>query len=217
MDKNFGENGDTYIHYTTGMSQAVLDLKDITPKDNKIVTIISILVILVILIITQKSLKLPIILIGLIEFGIFINLSLCYLAGEDINFMCYIILSSIQLGSTVDYAILYTDKYQKNLEFMSANEAAYKALRDSAFSILTSVAIMAGCCLSVTIVATNTIVKQITWLIARGSIISGILTIVVLPALLVVFTGNKKLKKRGKQEAKLLKTLEKSRKKKQAA
>ena len=213
LDKNFGENEETHIHYTTGMSQAVLDLKEITPRDNMIVTIISIIVILVILIISQKSLKLPIILIGLIEFGIFINLSLCYFTGEDINFMCYIILSSIQLGSTVDYAILYTDKYQKNLEFMPAKEAAYKALRDSAFSILTSVAIMAGCCLSVTIVATNTIVKQITWLIARGSIISGILTIVVLPALLVVFTGNKKLKKRGKQEAKLLKILEKNKKK----
>ena len=213
LDKNFGENSDTYIHYTTGMSQAVLDLREITPKDNTIVTLISILVILVILIISQKSLKLPIILIGLIEFGIFINLSLCYIAGEDINFMCYIILSSIQLGSTVDYAILYTDKYQKNLEFMPAKEAAYKALRDSAFSIMTSVAIMAGCCLSVTLVATNTIVKQITWLIARGSIISGILTIVVLPALLVVFTGNKKLKKRGREEAKLLKILEKTQKK----
>ena len=213
----FGENEETHIHYTTGMSQAVLDLRDITPRDNQLVTIISILVILIILIITQKSLKLPIILIGLIEFGIFINLSLCYIFGEDINFMCYIILSSIQLGSTVDYAILYTDKYQKNLEFMSANEAAYKALRDSAFSILTSVAIMAGCCLSVTIVATNTIVKQITWLIARGSMISGILTIVVLPALLVVFTGNKKLKKRGRQEAKLLKLVEKAKKKQQTA
>ena len=213
LDKNFGENGETYIHYTTGMSQAVLDLREITPKDNTIVTLISILVILVILIISQKSIKLPIILIGLIEFGIFINLSLCYIAGEDINFMCYIILSSIQLGSTVDYAILYTDKYQKNLEFMPAKEAAYKALRDSAFSIMTSVAIMAGCCLSVTLVATNTIVKQITWLIARGSIISGILTIVVLPALLVVFTGNKKLKKRGREEAKMLRILEKAKKK----
>ena len=213
LDKNFGENTETHIHYTTGMSQAVLDLKEITPKDNMVVSLISIAVILVILIISQRSLKLPIILIGLIEFGIFINLSLCYFAGEDINFMCYIILSSIQLGSTVDYAILYTDKYQKNLEFMPAKEAAYKALRDSAFSILTSVAIMAGCCLSVTIVATNTIVKQITWLIARGSIISGILTIVVLPALLVVFTGNKKLKKRGREEARLLKSYERSKKK----
>ena len=159
--------------------------------------------------ISQKSIKLPIILVALIEFGIFINLALCYIANEDINFMCYIILSSIQLGSTVDYAILYTDKYQKNLEFMPANEAAYKALRDSAFSIMTSVAIMAGCTLSVTLVATNTIVKQITWLIARGSIISGFLTIVVLPALLVVFTGNKKLKKRGREEAKLLKMVDK--------
>ena len=213
LDKNFGENAETHIHYTTGMAQAVMDLKDITPKDNMVVSLISIAVILVILMISQKSIKLPIILIGLIEFGIFINLSLCYLAGEDINFMCYIILSSIQLGSTVDYAILYTDKYQKNLEFMPAKEAAYKALRDSAFSILTSVAIMAGCCLSVTIVATNTIVKQITWLIARGSIISGILTIVVLPALLVVFTGNKNLKKRGREEAKKLKKIERDKKK----
>ena len=217
LANRFGPNEETHIHYTTGMSQAVLDLKDITPRDNQLVSIISILVILVILIITQKSIKLPIILIGLIEFGIFINLSLCYIFGEDINFMCYIILSSIQLGSTVDYAILYTDKYQKNLEFMSANEAAYKALRDSAFSILTSVAIMAGCTLSVTIVASNTIVKQITWLIARGSIISGFLTIVVLPALLVVFTGNKKLKKRGRQEARLLKLVEKTKKKQEAA
>ena len=209
LNKNFGENGDTHIHYTTGMSQAVLDLREITPKDNMVVSLISILVILVILIISQKSIKLPIILVALIEFGIFINLALCYIAHEDINFMCYIILSSIQLGSTVDYAILYTDKYQKNLEFMPANEAAYKALRDSAFSIMTSVAIMAGCTLSVTLVATNTIVKQITWLIARGSIISGFLTIVVLPALLVVFTGNKKLKKRGREEAKLLKMVDK--------
>ena len=213
LSTNFGENGETHIHYTTGMAQAVMDLKDITPKDNMVVSLISIAVILVILMISQKSIKLPIILIGLIEFGIFINLSLCYLAGEDINFMCYIILSSIQLGSTVDYAILYTDKYQKNLEFMPAKEAAYKALRDSAFSILTSVAIMAGCCLSVTIVATNTIVKQITWLIARGSMISGILTIVVLPALLVVFTGNKKLKKRGREEAKKLRDEERKKKK----
>jgi len=214
LAKNFGENNaDVHIHYTTGMAQAILDLQEITPKDNGMVTTLSILIILVILIISQRSLKLPILLIGLIEFGIFINLSICYLAGEDINFMCYIILSSIQLGSTVDYAILYTDKYQKNLEYMPANEAAYKALRDSAFSIITSVSIMAGCTLSVAIVATNTIVQQITWLIARGSVISGFLTIVVLPPLLVVFTGNKKLKKRGREDAKILRTIEKTKRK----
>lgn len=210
LDKNFGENtDDKRSYYITGMSQGVQDLRSITPKDNLMVSGISILIILIILVITQKSIKMPIILIGLIEFGIFINLSLCYIMGEDINFMCYIILSSIQLGSTVDYAILYTDKYQSNLQFMPANEAAYKALRDSAVSIITSVAIMAGCCLSVTTVATNTIVKQITWLIARGSMISGVLTIVVLPALLVVFTGNKKLKKSGRHAARILSIKEK--------
>ncbi len=211
LNKNFGENTDTERnYYCTGMSQGVQDLKEITPTDNLWVTIVSVLIILVILVFTQKSIKLPVILIALIELGIFINLSLCYIAGEDLNFMCYIILSSIQLGSTVDYAILYTDKYQTNLKVMPANEAAYKALRDSAVSILTSVAIMAGCCLSVTIVASNAIVRQITWLIARGAIISGILTLLVLPALLVVFTGNKKLKKKGKEKARTIKKEEKS-------
>ena len=194
--------------YITGMAQAVLDLKEITPTDFMLVTLISVLVILLVLIVSQKSIKMPILLVALIELGIFINLSLCYIAHEEINFMCYIILSSIQLGSTVDYAILYTDKYQRNLEYMSANEAAYKALRDSASSILTSVCIMAGCCLSVTIVASNTIVKQMTWLIARGSIISGILTVLVLPSLLVVFTGHKKLKRRGLQQSRIVKSID---------
>ncbi|MEG2561429.1 MAG: MMPL family transporter, partial [Clostridia bacterium] len=92
---------------------------------------------------------------------------------------------------------------------MPAKEAGYKALRDSGSSVITSVAIMAGCCLSVSLVTTNKIVAEITMMIARGSIISGILVMVLLPALLVLCTGNKKLKKVGKLEAKKLKSKEK--------
>ena len=195
--------GDDY--YMTGMSQAVEDLKGITPRDFAVVSISSVLLILVVLLIALRSIKLPIILIAVIEFGIFVNLSFTYMLGQSINFMAYIIISSIQLGATVDYAILYTVKYQRYLDIMPAKEAGYRALRDSGASILTSVAIMAGCCLSVALVTSNRIVGEITLMIARGAVVSGVLTLLVLPAVLVSFTGNKKLKKLGKKESKKIK------------
>lgn len=208
FQEQFGED-----YYVTGMSQAVEDLKVITPRDFAVVSISSILLILVVLIIALKSFKLPILLIAVIEFGIFINLSISYMLGESINFMAYIIISSIQLGATVDYAILYTVKYQRYLDIMPAKEAGYRALRDSGVSILTSVAIMAGCCLSVALVTSNKIVGEITLMIARGAIISGVLTLLLLPAILVLFTGNKKLKKLGKKESKKIKKESKNKKK----
>ena len=205
LDDNFGSGN----YYITGMSQAVEDLKVITPMDNMIVNIVSVLLIFVVLLIALKSIKLPILLISVIELGIFINLSISYVLGQSVNFMAYIIISAIQLGATVDYAILYTVKYQRYLDVMPAKEASYRALRDSGVSILTSVAIMAGCCLSVALVTSNRIVGEITLMIARGSIISGLLTLLVLPALLVVTTGNRKLKKEGKRASKELKKQEK--------
>ncbi len=195
--------GDDY--YMTGMSQAVEDLKLITPRDFAVVSISSVLLILVVLLIAFRSVKLPIILIAVIEFGIFVNLSFTYMLRQSINFMAYIIISSIQLGATVDYAILYTVKYQRYLDITPAKEAGYRALRDSGASILTSVAIMAGCCLSVALVTSNRIVGEITLMIARGAVVSGVLTLLVLPAVLVSFTGNKKLKKLGKKESKRIK------------
>ena len=189
LGKYFGED-----YYLTGMSQAVEDLKEITPTDFNIVTIVSVLIILVVLLFTLRSFKMSAIIIAVIEFGIFLNLTLCYIVGQQINFMAYIILSSIQLGATVDYAILFTVKYKNYLGALPARQAAYKGLTESGVSILTSVAILAGCCLSVSLITSNRIVSEITMLIARGAIISGILVLVLLPALLIMFTGNQKLK-----------------------
>ncbi len=193
--------------YLTGMSQAVADLQEITPTDFNIVTIVSVLIILVVLLFTLRSVKMSAIIIAVIEFGIFINLTLCYIVGQEINFMAYIILSSIQLGATVDYAILFTVKYKNYLGSLPARQAAYKGLTESGVSILTSVAILAGCCLSVSLITSNRIVSEITMLIARGAIISGILVLVLLPALLIMFTGNQKLKtaRIRKRQFKLLK------------
>ncbi|MEG2562005.1 MAG: MMPL family transporter, partial [Clostridia bacterium] len=91
-DKNF--KGEKY--YITGMSQAVEDLRGITPRDNAVVSIVSILIIFVILVFALRSFKLSALLIAVIEFGIFLNLSLSYMIGQEINFMAYIIISSIQ-------------------------------------------------------------------------------------------------------------------------
>lgn len=180
----------------TGTVQAVKDLKTITPNDFLIVNIVSILIILLVLVLTLKSFKLSVILIAIIELGIYINLALCFLLKQNLNFMAYIIISSIQLGATVDYAILYALKFKAYQSKMPSREAAYRALTDSGNAILTSVALMAGCCLSVSMVTSNRIVAEITLMIARGSIISGFLVMLVLPALLVVFVGNKKMRVR---------------------
>lgn len=190
--------GDDY--YVTGMTQAVNDLRDITPHDFMMVTLVSIVIILIILLFALRSVKLSVLLVGLIELGIFLNLSICYIFSQSVNFMAYIIISSIQLGATVDYAILMTVKYQRYLKEYPAKEAAYRALTESGTSIMTSVAIMAGCCLSVSLVTSNRIVGEITNLIARGSIISGLLVYLLLPALMRVFTGNMKLKKKKVKE-----------------
>ena len=192
LDDEFGQ-GDYYI---TGMTQAVSDLQDITPTDFMVVSIVSVAIIFVILLFTLRSIKMSTIVVLVIEFGIFVNLSISYIFGQSVNFMAYIILSSIQLGATVDYAILYTVKYQNYLGLRSSREAAYTALTESGVSIMTSVAILAGCCLSVSLITTNIIVSEITLMIARGSIISGILVMLLLPALLIICTGNQKLEKR---------------------
>ena len=205
--------GEETKYYLTGMAQAVEDLREITPTDFMIVSLVSVAIILVVLLFALKSFKYSAIIIAVIEFGIFINLSITYIMGQSLNFMAYIIISSIQLGATVDYAILYADKYLKNLDLMPSKEAAYKALRDSGVSVMTSVAIMAGCTLSVALVTSNKIVSEICLMISRGSLISGILTLVLLPSLMILFTSNTKLKKIGKHHRKSLKIVEKIQKK----
>lgn len=202
LDANFEEEG----YYITGMSQASLDLQEITPTDFLVITLVSIAIILVILLFTMKSFKISFLIILVIEFGIFVNLSLSVIMGATLNFIGYIIISSIQLGATVDYAILFAVKYKKYAEEMSAREAAFRALNECALSVITSVAIMAGCCLSVYFVTSNLIVKEITMLIARGSIISGVLVFFVLPSVMILFTGRvADLTPRGRKEARAIK------------
>ena len=158
-----------------------------TPTDFAVVTIISVVAILIILIVTLRGIKLPILLVALIEFGIFLNLVMQYIfAGGEINFMSYLIISAVQLGATVDYAILVATKFRKLRERWEPRQAAYKATTSSVMSVLTSALIMAGACFSICFSTTNLIIEEITFLVARGALISALLVIFVLPALLAL-------------------------------
>lgn len=187
----YRENGEKYV-YMTGITQAAADFAEITPDDFLLVTIISVVVIFVIILCHLKSLKLATLLIALIEFGIWLNLAMQHIfSGGTINFMSYLIIGSVQLGSTVDYAILVASKYKELRKRFKAPQAAYMATTSSTMSILTSAGIMSGACLSVYFVSSNLIVKEITFLIARSSIIAALLVIFFLPALLSFFDKDK--------------------------
>jgi predicted RND superfamily exporter protein len=177
----FGEDCGYQI---VGMSQAAKDFSEITPTDFTRVSIASMIIIFVILFFTFRSVKYSVLLLLVIQFGIWINLALQNVIGTQINFMSYIIISSVQLGATVDYAILITAKYRENRFKLMPSAAAYYATTSSVMSVLTSASIMAGACLSVFFISSNLIVSEMTMLIARGSIISALLVLFVLPAVL---------------------------------
>ena len=192
----FGEGGlvaTKYADYTpmrcyfTGYTQGAYDFAAVTPTDFALVTGISVAAILIILIFTLRGLKRPILLVALIEFGIFLNLVMQYIfAGGEINFMSYLIISAVQLGATVDYAILVTTKYRNLRKTWEPRQAAYRATTSSVMSVLTSALIMAGACFSICFSTSNLIIEEITFLVARGALISALLVIFVLPALLAV-------------------------------
>ncbi|MEG1791562.1 MAG: MMPL family transporter [Clostridia bacterium] len=171
-------------YYVTGMAQAAKDFAFITPTDFNRVSIASVLIIIVIMIFSFKSLKHSLILMLIIQFGIWVNLAIQKLIGHQINFMSYIIISSIQMGGTVDYAILVTTKYREFRKKLMPPQAAYQATTSSIMSILTSSSILAAACFCVYLMTSNLIVAEITMLIARGAIISAVLVIFVLPAVL---------------------------------
>ncbi len=171
----------------TGLAQGAYELSLVTPQDFTLVSVLSVVIILIILLITFRKVVLSILLLLVIESGIFINLSWVAFMKTPINFMAYLIVTAIELGATVDYAIFLTTKYLE--EKSNGNEsvtAVKNAIYRAAPSILTSSAILISACLSVRLVTSNMIVGQITELIARGALMSVILVFTFLPSLLII-------------------------------
>lgn len=171
-----------------GEGPLTADLIDITDTDFKTVSVVSIGIIFVIILILFKSISLPIILVGVIEFAIFVNMGIPYYTGTKLPFVASIVIGTIQLGSTVDYAILMTTRYKRERNHGAEKyDAITTAHRASAQSIMVSALSFFAATVGVGLYSNIDMISSLCILMARGAIISMIVVIFVLPSMFMVF------------------------------
>ena len=164
------------------------DLVEIADHDFNSVNTISIVIIFIIMLIILKSITLPVILMLVIEFAIFINMGIPYYSGTILPFIASIVIGTIQLGATIDYAILITSKYiSKRKEGLNKKEAIDYALGTSISSIFTSGLCFFGATIGVGLYSKIEIISSICVLLGRGAIISMISVVFALPSFLMIF------------------------------
>ena len=171
-----------------GEGKLTEDLIHTCQKDFKMVNAVSMILIFIIIAITFKSIALPIILVATIEFAININMGIPYVTGSVLPFIAPIVIGTIQLGATVDYAILMTSRFKEELEKgKHCKHAIGSAIKHTSTSIITSGLSFFAACIGVSFVAEMDLLKSICILLARGALISVVAILVVLPTLLLVF------------------------------
>lgn len=174
--------GDDYL--LAGDSVSTYDLKDVISSDQRIVNIASILGILIVIAIAFKSLILPVILVISIQSAIWINLGLPYFRGSALFYIAFLILSSVQLGATVDYAVLLTDRYIEERHLQTKKDALLAAIEKSGESIIVSGVIMTAAGFLFGTFSTNQVPAQIGYLLAQGTLLSMFVVFFGLPILL---------------------------------
>jgi len=170
-----------------GEAPCMKDLTDITGHDFQVVNTISIVAIFLIILLVTRSISLPFILISVIELAIFINLGIPHYIGQEIIFIAPICISTIQLGATVDYAILMTTRYKvERAGGLGKKEAIDIALGTSIPSIIVSGMGLFAATFGVALYSKMDIISSICMLLSRGAIISMLMVIFILPALLLL-------------------------------
>ena len=177
--------GDVYV---AGSYANAADMASTAEWDNMAVELISMAFIFIILLIAYRSLLIPVFLVIVIKAAIYINVGISSFIGQDMIFLTPVIVGSIQLGATVDYAILFTSRY---LEFRRKVIDARQAVRDTVRAVsrpmLTSVLTFFFSTLSITIVSSVKATREIASVVGRGALISFVVIICALPALLIAF------------------------------
>ena len=169
-----------------GEAPCMKDMIETTDHDFKVVNAVSIAAIFIIIAIVEKSISLPFILIAVIELAIFINLGLPYYLGQSLPFIAPICISTIQLGATVDYAILMTTRYKTERRTKSSKESAAAALAVSLPSIIVSGCGLFAATFGVAVYSDMDIISSMCMLMARGAIISVLMVAFILPAMLIL-------------------------------
>ncbi len=171
-----------------GEAPCMKDMIETTGHDFKVVNAVSIVAIFVIILLVEKSISLPIILIAVIELAIFINLGLPHYLGQSLPFIAPICISTIQLGATVDYAILMTTRYKaERLAENGKRASAVTALSQSIPSIIVSGMGLFAATFGVAVYSDIDIISSMCMLMARGAIVSMLCVILLLPAMYMLF------------------------------
>lgn len=210
LDELYSENGVKAFYdefYIAGESVACYDMADYFVFDNMIVSVCSLVFILVILLFTFRNFSLPIILALAIQGGVWINFVIPFLAGNMVSFIGYLIITAIQMGATIDYAIVLTNRYRTTKHLYPDRYAAMAESVNAVFpTILTSGSILTitGFALSI---AASGVVSQMGLLLGIGTLASMIIVLLVLPSMLLLFekivdkTNFPKIKKKKKIDA----------------
>ena len=172
----------------TGEAVLTKDLIDITDVDFQVTSYISIAAIFVIIAVTFQSISIPVLLVAAIELAIFVNQSVPYFDGSVVPFVAPTVIGCVQLGATVDYAILMTTRFREELQKGADRQEAILAAAGAAdSSIITSALVLFCSTLGVGFISKIEIISSICIMLARGSIISAVCILFLLPALLAVF------------------------------
>lgn len=175
--------------YLAGLGVSIYDLKETVTADMLKVNLLAIGAVFLVLLLTLKSFGLSFILVLSIETAIWLNLSVPYFAGQPIYYIAYLIISSIQLGATVDYAILMTDRYKENRETLAKKEAVIQTISDVFVSIMTSGSTLTVVGFLLGFMSSNQLLAQLGIFIGRGALFSLGIVLLVLPGLLYVSDG----------------------------
>lgn len=183
--KKYDKNG-----LITGEGVMSKDLITVTDRDFRITSIISIAAIFILIAICFKSFTVPVFLVSAIELAIFLNMSVALITGANVSFIAPTVISCVQLGATVDYAILMTTRFREELHSgKSKKEAILAAANASDKSIFQSSLVFFCATFGVFVTCNIDIVKSICSMLARGAAVSGLVITIFLPALLTVFEG----------------------------
>lgn len=171
-----------------GEAPLTKDLADVTDTDMRNVNILSIAAIFIIILLVFKSISLPVILVSVIEFAIFVNMAVPFYTGETLPFVASIVIGTIQLGATVDYAILMTSRYQKERGLGKTKQEAISIAHSTSMkSILISGLSFFAATFGVGLYSKIDMISSICTLLSRGAIISTLVVICVLPAMFIIF------------------------------
>ena len=171
-----------------GEAPCTKDLVNITSSDFNRVNAVSIIIVFFIILISFRSISIPIILVAVIEFAIYINMGIPYYTHTTLPFIASIVIGTIQLGSTVDYAILMTNRYKTNrFNAVEKKEAITDALRGSISSIIASALTFFGATFGVAVYPDIDMISSLCNLMARGAIISMLVVIFLLPSMFMIF------------------------------